>query len=573
MLNSVINADLIFAYFSIEFGIDPAMPTYAGGLGILAGDTLRAAADSGISSAGISLLHRKGYFRQILDKRGHQSERESVWEPQDILEKLPPRVVVDICGRHIQIQAWRYIVRGAFGNCVPIYFLDTDIPENSPYDRSLTDHLYGGDQYYRLCQQAILGLGGIATLRTLGHHKIQAYHMNEGHSAFTCLALLEEQFWGRGLTSATPADIESVMKRCVFTTHTPILAGHETFPMEMVRSVLGEERAVFLSETPCFQDNTLSMTKLASAFSRYINGVSMRHEKVSSCMFSNNQINAITNGVHAVTWACPAFQSLYDNNIPEWRRDNRYLRYIIDVPVEEILNAHRAAKREMITEIKSLTGISLNPEVLTIGFARRATAYKRNDLIFSNQDRLKSIVKHAGPIQIICGGKAHPHDEEGKELIRRIFNASGTLWEDIPVIFIENYNIALARYLVSGVDIWLNTPIKPLEASGTSGMKAAMNGVPSFSILDGWWIEGHIEGVTGWSIGAGWASQTDTDTEIMSLHDKLEHIILPMFYRNPSDYAAIMRSAIAINGSYFNTQRMVNQYVQNAYLRSDTNHS
>lgn len=554
----------------MEFGLDPAMPIYSGGLGILAGDTIRTAADMGLPAAGVSLLHRKGYFRQHLDDKGNQTEGDAEWSPETFLEKLPPRVVVTILGRQVQVQAWRYIVSSESGNTVPVYFLDTDIPENTPSDRCLTDHLYGGDSYYRLCQQAILGLGGVAMLRTLGHHKIHAFHMNEGHSAFTVLALLEEQTWGRSLSTVSEADKEAVRKYCVFTTHTPVVSGHETFPMDLVRSVLGEERASFLAGTKCCCNGALSMTNLASDFSRYINGVSMHHEKVSRSLLSNHHIDAITNGVHAITWTCPSFQRLYNEHIPEWRRDNLYLRYVIGIPAEKIWQAHLEAKQAMVSEIKKRTGACLDPDVMTIGFARRATAYKRTDLVFSDPERLRKIVKQSGKIQFICGGKAHPHDEGGKALIRRIFAACDTLSDAIPVVYLEEYDISMAKYLVSGVDLWLNTPKKPLEASGTSGMKAALNGVPSFSTLDGWWIEGHIEGVTGWSIGD--VSESNQDSESQSLYDKLECVIVPMFYQRPKDFITVMRSAIALNGSYFNTQRMLNQYVQNAYLGTDNNH-
>lgn len=314
------------------------------------------------------------------------------------------------------------------------------------------------------------------------------------------------------------------------------------------------------------------MTNLACDCSGYINGVSMQHEKVSSSMLSNHHIDAITNGVHATTWICPSFQRLYDEHIPEWRRDNLSLRYVIGILVEEIWQAHLDAKKAMVSEIKRRTGMSLDPNVMTIGFARRATAYKRTDFLFSDPERLRKIVKQFGSIQVICGGKAHPQDEGGKALIHRIFAASDALSDLIPVVYLEEYDMSLAKYLVSGVDLWLNTPKKPLEASGTSGMKAALNGVPGFSILDGWWIEGHIEGVTGWSIGTGWGSEVSPAAEIASLYDKLQYVIVPLFYQRPKDYAAVMRSAIAINGSYFNTQRMLNQYVQNAYLRTNNNY-
>ena len=552
----------------MEFGIDPAMPTYSGGLGILAGDTIRAAADLGLPVVGITLLYRKGYFRQHLDNYGNQSESDSTWSPAEFLELLSPRVLVTIAGRQVQVQAWRYSVRSEFGHTVPVYFLDTAIPENTPWDQGLTDHLYGGDDRYRLCQEVVLSLGGVAMLRALGYQRVQAYHMNEGHSALVALALLEEQTWGRSLHAATSADREAVRQHCVFTTHTPVLSGHDDFSLNLVREVLGEERTNLLLTTRSCSNGVLSMTNLALDFSHYINGVSMRHEEISRAIFSDYPINSVSNGVHATTWTSPPFRRVYDQYIPEWRRDNLYLRYAIGIPLSEICQAHSEAKQGLFAEVERRTGVRLNPAVMTLGFARRATTYKRTDLIFRDLDRLKRIAQKGGPLQIICGGKAHPRDDGGKTIIRHIFEAAAALKGIIPIVYLEEYDIALAKYLCSGVDLWLNTPQKPQEASGTSGMKAALNGVPSLSILDGWWIEGHVEGVTGWSIGDGWRTETNPDRDIASLYDKLENVILPMFYSHPDAFASVMRSVIALNGSYFNAQRMISQYLQNAYLRA-----
>jgi glycogen phosphorylase len=559
---------LTVAYFSMEFGIDPAMPTYSGGLGIVAGDTLRAAADLGLAFAGVTLLHRKGYFRQHLDDEGNQSESEPEWSPESFLQLLAPRVLVPISGRQVQVQAWRYLVRGEFGHTVSVYFLDTAMAENSPWDQSLTDWLYQGDGYYRLCQEVVLGLGGLAMLSALGHQTIRAYHMNEGHSALVALALLEEQTWGRSLHAVGTGDVDAVRRRCVFTTHTPVLAGHDIFPLDLVRQVLGDERTNFLVAAECCPDGVLNMTRLALNFSRYVNGVSMRHEEISRNMFSGYPIDSVTNGVHALTWTSPPFRHLYDHYIPEWRRDNRYLRHAIRIPLEDIRRAHAQAKQELLTEVERRTGVCLDPAAMTLGFARRVTSYKRADLLFHNLERLKSIAHQVGPLQVIYAGKAHPRDEGGKALIRRVFQAAAALKGVVPVVYLEDYDIALGKYLCSGVDLWLNTPQKPQEASGTSGMKAALNGVPSFSILDGWWIEGHIEGVTGWSIGNGWQSEDRLENEAASLYDKLESVILPMYYQRPDDFARIMCSTIALNGSYFNAQRMITQYMQDAYLRA-----
>jgi glycogen phosphorylase len=553
------------AYFSMEVGIDPGIPTYSGGLGILAGDTLRAAADLGVPMVGMTLLYRKGYFRQHLDSNGNQSESPSEWSPEKILEPMEPRTAVTIEGRTIEIRAWRYAVQGISGHVVPVYFLDTSLPENSNWDSELTDHLYGRDDHYRLCQEVVLGMGGIAMLRALDYREMQSYHMNEGHSALLTLALLEEYTQERGVPAPTEAEKEAVRRRCVFTTHTPVPAGHDEFSLNLARQVLGEERANTLTSADCCMDGMLNMTYLALYFSRYINGVAMRHGEISRGMFPSYPINSITNGVHAVSWTAISFQRLYDRYIPEWRNDHLYLRYAISIPLDEIQQAHTEAKRELLAEAERRTGIRLDPTVLTLGFARRASTYKRADLLLSDLDRLRRIVRQGGPLQIVYGGKAHPRDEGGKAVIRRIFEAVAAVRDAIPIVYLEDYDMALGHYLCAGVDLWVNTPAKPQEASGTSGMKAALNAVPSLSVLDGWWIEGHLEGITGWSIGDSWQAASDPAVEAASLYEKLEYLIVPTFYNRPNAFAEIMRSAIAINGSFFNAQRMVSQYVKNAY--------
>ncbi|MBM3156235.1 MAG: alpha-glucan family phosphorylase [Chloroflexi bacterium] len=559
---------LTVAYFSMEVGINPAMPTYSGGLGMLAGDTLRAAADLGVHMVGVTLLHRKGYFRQHLDERGNQTENPAVWEPEKLLEPFTQRVSVTIEGRAVQLRAWSYVVHGVTGHTVPVIFLDTALPENSPWDQALTDHLYGGDDHYRLCQEVVLGLGGVAMLRALGYQKVQTYHMNEGHSALLTLALLEERHEKKGLHDVVKADGEAVRHRCVFTTHTPVPAGFDKFPLSLAKQVLGDEAVNALQTVGAFHDSVLNMTNLALSLSRYVNGVSMRHEEVSRGMFPNYPINSVTNGVHAVFWTSLPFQRLYDNHFPEWRNDNLYLRYAISCSPDTIMEAHKESKKDLLTEVERRAGVRLSPEVMTIGFARRATAYKRADLLFTDVERLKSIAREAGPLQIIYAGKAHPRDEGGKALIRRIFQAAEALRDTIPLVYMEEYDMALGKYLCSGVDLWLNTPLKPDEASGTSGMKAALNGVPSLSVLDGWWVEGHIEGVTGWSIGDSSEPESDPSREVASLYDKLGKVIVPMFYKQPDAYATVMRSAIAINGSFYNAQRMVFQYMKNAYIHA-----
>jgi starch phosphorylase len=554
-------------YMSMEIGLDAAIPTYSGGLGILAGDFLKAAADLHAPIAGVTLLHRKGYFRQHLSSLGQQTESPVVWDPSTLMQPLPLTVRVTIEGRTVHVRPWLYTIQGITGHTLSVYMLDTSLPENSVYDQTLTDHLYGGDERYRLCQETLLGLGGVAVMHALGRSSDLIYHMNEGHSALLTLALLERRARDGDLAHVTEADIESVRSHCVFTTHTPVPAGHDRFPMHLVRGVLGDVRTNLLERLGFSGTGELNMTSLALYFSRYINGVAMKHGEVSRDMFPTFPISAITNGVHATTWTAPPFQKLFDKHMAPWRHDNNYLRYASGMSCDQIRGAHAEAKRRLLANVEARTGVKLPVEVMTLGFARRAAEYKRAPLLLSDHARLRRIAREVGPLQILYAGKAHPRDDAGKEMIKGVFRAGSELGDDVRVLYLENYDMALALELVSGVDLWLNTPARPLEASGTSGMKAALNGVPSLSILDGWWIEGHYEGHTGWSIGNG---SEDAGAELASLYDKLEHVILPLYYRDPDGYAKVMRSTIAINGPFFNTQRMLQQYLSNAYFPVET---
>jgi starch phosphorylase len=549
----------------MEIALDAAIPTYSGGLGVLAGDTLRAAADLGAPMVAVTLLHRKGYFRQRLDRLGHQSETAEIWHPEEMLERLDPVVTVTLEGRPVKVRAWEFTVKGIRGHTVPVYLLDTGLAENSAWDQALTDSLYGGDAHYRLCQEALLGLGGVEMLRALGYAGVESYHMNEGHSALLTVALLERRLEGSGLGAATEQDVEAIRRKCIFTTHTPVPAGHDRFPRDLVRQVLGEERTLALDAVHCLPDHALNMTFLALRLSHYVNGVAMQHGEVSRGMFPHYPINTITNGVHAMTWTAPPFRELYDRHIAGWRQDNLYLRYAVGIPLEEIRSTHALAKRELMQRVQRMAGVALDENVFTIGFARRAATYKRADLLFSDLERLRRIAHEVGPFQVIYAGKAHPQDDGGKALIRRVFEAAEALKGVAAVVYVENYDMRWGQLLTSGVDVWLNTPKRPQEASGTSGMKAALNGVPSFSVLDGWWVEGHVEGVTGWSIGNRQEPAEDQASEVASLYDKLERAILPLYYGRPLGYAEVMRSTIALNGAFFNTQRMVHQYLANAY--------
>lgn len=577
------------AYFSMEIALESGIPTYGGGLGVLAGDTISSAADLQVPMIAISLLHRKGHFHQRLDSGGLQSEEPAEWKVEDFLSEMPARVSVNIEGRTVHLRSWKYQVQGSSGYSIPVYLLDSDLPENSPADRALTHILYGGDSRYRLCQEIVLGIGGVRMLRALGYDSIERFHMNEGHASLLTLELLSEQVKRSDRRLIDIDDVAAVRQRCIFTTHTPVPAGHDQFPLALVTHTLGYREDlsdVFCpgiaarvfgrrQSEPAAQASTngesvLNMTHLGLNMSRYVNGVAKKHGEVSRLMFAGYQIDAITNGVHAATWTSPNFQALYDRHIPDWRQDNFSLRHAESIPTAEVWEAHVRAKTRLLTYLKEHGGPAMDPDTLTIGFARRATAYKRADLLFTDVARLKRIAQEAGAFQVIYAGKAHPSDQEGKRLIQRIFELKERLKDSIKIAFIADYDVAIAKQMVAGVDLWLNTPQAPLEASGTSGMKAALNGIPSLSILDGWWVEGLIEGVTGWAIGEQHRKEEAPDgalRDALCLYDKLAQEIIPIYYRDRNRFVEIMRHAIALNGSFFNTQRMLQEYVVRAYFR------
>jgi glycogen phosphorylase len=553
------------AYFSMEIALDAGMPTYSGGLGVLAGDTIRAAADLQVPMIAVTLLHRKGYFYQRLDDDGLQHEEPVAWIVEDFVVELPYRVSVILEGRVVQLRCWQYDVVGESAFRVPVYLLDSDLPENAEYDRTLTHVLYGGDQHYRLCQEALLGIGGVRMLRALGYTDITRFHLNEGHASLLTLELLEEAARHAGRQTIIRDDIDTVRRQCIFTTHTAVPAGHDQFPLDLVTQILERQEIVELQEVFCC-DGVLNMTYLALNLSHYVNGVTKEHGEVSRHMFAGYVIDSITNGVHAATWASEPLRRLYDQYIPGWRQDNFSLRSALKIPKEEVWQAHTHAKKQLIQYVNHETNAGMDVDVFTLGFARRAATYKRADLLFADLDRLRWIAGQGQGIQVIYAGKAHPQDQAGKELIRKIFQAKRLLKGCLEIVYLQNYDLDLGRLITAGVDVWLNTPQPPLEASGTSGMKAALNGAPSLSVLDGWWLEGCIEGVTGWAIDDDGQQGKAHSQAADSLYKKLEQVILPCFYQDRDRFIDIMRHAIALNGSFFNTHRMVQQYVLKAYF-------
>lgn len=553
------------AYFSMEIGIRSDMPTYSGGLGVLAGDTVKSATDLKLPMVALTLLTKKGYFKQELDIYGRQTELPDELDPLKFMIPIKERVSVCIENREVAVAAWLYVIESATGGRMPVLFLDTDLPENEEQDRGIAYHLYGGDQVYRLKQEIVLGIGGVRMLERLGF-EIKKYHMNEGHSSLLTLELLLrykrdiEEVWDEKLVW----DTDKVRGLCVFTTHTPVAAGHDKFSYDIVERVLCNMVPIALMKELGGKDN-LNLTLLALNLSNYVNGVAKKHGEVSQGMFPGYHINAITNGVHSFSWTCDSMKRLFDKYLPGWANEPEIFVRVGRIPDDELWAAHMEAKRILIDHVNREAQTDMNYDTFTIGFARRATAYKRADLLFTDPEKLARMGE--GRLQIIYAGKAHPRDENGKMLIQKIFEYKDRLKDRLKVVFLKNYNMELALKLVSGVDLWLNTPLRPLEASGTSGMKATHNGVPNFSVLDGWWIEGHIEGYTGWAIGPSPDVNADPSKDADDLYHKLEHVIIPSFYSDKHLWVRIMQNAIGKNAYYFNTHRMMRRYVTEAYIR------
>ncbi|QPJ60955.1 MAG: alpha-glucan family phosphorylase [Candidatus Nitronauta litoralis] len=578
MNSSVIEGDLYdpkIAYFSMEIGLETQIPTYSGGLGVLAGDTLKSCADLGLPTVGLTLLYRQGYFRQEINAEGRQVERPVEWDPSEKLILLPEKIVLnEIEGRDILVQAWVILYRGIRGDRIPILFLDTCIEGNRDEDKELCSSLYSGNREFRLKQEILLGIGGVKFLRALRFHNIRTFHMNEGHSSLLTVELLRENQRALSETWDETAqwDLESVRSNCVFTTHTPVAAGHDRFPFDLVERVLKTEIPLDLLRELSGEDQ-LNMTTLGLNLSRFANGVAKRHGEVSKEMFPLHLIDFITNGIHTYTWVHDQFGKLFNQHIPLWREDPRYLRQAEILPEEEVWDAHLDCKRELLEHLPE--GAGFDPNLLTLGFARRAAAYKRANLMFQDPNRLIKLAEDSPGLQIVFAGKAHPKDEAGKEIIHDIHEKIAILQgrsKKLKIVYLPDYTMDLGFAITGGVDVWVNNPIRPYEASGTSGMKAVLNGIPNLSILDGWWVEGCIEGVTGWAIGGldPHSELPDEERDVLdanALYDKLEQKVIPTYYQDRPAWVAIMRHAIALNASQFHTQRQMEQYVTKAYFR------
>jgi starch phosphorylase len=606
------------AYFSAEFGIHESIPVYSGGLGVLAGDHLKSASDLGVPLAGVGLMYREGYFRQYLNVDGWQQERYPENDffnlpliPESQADGTPLHVSVPFPGRNVWARVWRIQV-----GRVPLYLLDTNIAKNTADDRAITSQLYGGDQEMRIRQEMILGIGGIRALRALGKEPTVC-HMNEGHSAFCGLERIRLLMEAHAVDFATAR--EAVVSGTCFTTHTPVPAGNDIFPPHLVEQYFTEylpkltiSRDEFLGlgrQNPRDANEQFSMTVLAIRLANTTNGVSRLHGSVSRKMWKSIwpelpeaeiPIMSITNGVHTRSWLAAEMAQLYDRYLGvEWEErptDHSIWKRVEVIPNAELWRTHERRRERLVAfsrqrlksqlkrrgappaEIARAEEV-LDPDALTIGFARRFATYKRGTLIFRNLERLAAIVNNKErPVQIIFAGKAHPRDHGGKELIAEILHVARRPEFRRRIVFIEDYDINVARYLVQGVDVWLNNPRRPLEASGTSGMKICANGGINLSVLDGWWVEAHErDNGCGWAIGAG-EEYTDLpyqdDVESRAIYDLLEQEIVPLFYHRSSDglprgWLSTMKRSTMINCPFFNTNRMIQEYVERCYRPAD----
>ena len=538
-------------YFTAEIGLWSELHTYSGGLGVLAGDHVKSAADAEIDLIGITLLYREGYGRQHIDQDGNQSETFAAIDPADHLIDTGLELMLPLDGTTIYSRVWKVEVVGITGHIVPVYFLDTHHPKNSDYHSMLGARLYGGDDEVRIRQEYLLGVGGLRLLNLL-RIELDGLHLNEGHCTFALLELLNKG-WTRN----------DLGKKVLFTTHTPVPAGHDRFNWDSVKAVLGDmlpedAKQLVIDAGDPENGERCSMSHLAVGLVSKVNAVSNLNAIVASGMYGENHIHPITNGVHHITWTSPPMAELYDNQLPNWKGDPTQLGYSGKLSDEDLFAA-REKNRSIFRElVKASTGVELHKEKLTVGFARRFATYKRANLVFSDIERLREIA--GGEIQFVFSGKAHPRDEGGKQLIRDIYGSAKQIEGEIPVAFLENYDMDTGLAITSGVDIWLNNPIRPLEASGTSGMKAAMNGVPNCSILDGWWPEGCQHGVNGWAIGES-EDDRDDERDANNIYSVLEHEVLPAWRQGSTVWANIMRSSIATSAR-FTGARMITDYLR-----------
>jgi len=538
-------------YFTAEIGLWSDLKTYSGGLGVLAGDHVKSAADAGIPLVGVTLLYREGYGTQQLDNLGNQTETFPNLDPNQHMTKTSIEFSLNLDNTQIKISVWKVEIEGISGHVVPVYFLDTFHEDNTPEHCSLSGRLYGGDDNTRIRQEYILGVGGVKLFDFIDE-VLSGIHLNEGHCTFALLELLEKGWTRQYLSDHT-----------LFTTHTPVPAGHDRFDWDLVRHIIGDklpQDAIELVKIAGDSENgnRCSMSHLAVGLCTSVNAVSKLNAEVASTMFANRVITPITNGVHHMTWTSDSMSTLFDKFIPGWKENPNLLQNANNLPNHELVKYREQARELLRNRVKNDTGVELFKDRLTIGFARRFATYKRANLVFHDLERLTKI--GADKIQFVFSGKAHPRDNGGKDLIRSIFESASNIESSIPVAFLEDYDMQIGLDMTSGVDIWLNNPIRPMEASGTSGMKAAMNGVPNCSILDGWWPEACIHGKNGWAIGSAEDDRNDI-RDANNLYNVIENEVLPVWESSIDNWANIMKSSI-IASSNFTGNRMIQDYLE-----------
>jgi starch phosphorylase len=543
----------------MEMGIENEIPTYSGGLGVLAGDAACSFADLGLPAIFVTLLYKNGYATQKLDKSAGQLDFDAPWDYRKLLRPVGTSVEIELAGKVQRVGAWELLIRGK--RDVPIIFLDTDVDGNDDATRRISDRLYSGDHWHRLMQEMVLGVGGYRTLQALGR-PISIYHLNESHAALLIVELMKDH-----------REIKEVKRRCVFTAHTPVPAGYDAFPLAMMREAFTHYDWVNW-EAECTPDGKIDLSHLAVKYSSVTNAVSLKHLFVSKRVLNHTKIEHVTNGVYHKRWIHNELKKLYDKHIAGWEETPALLTRAMELPTDALEDAHLKAKSEMIEMVFRSTGTQFSKEHLTVGLAKRVAAYKRNDLIFTDLDRLIGIAEKRGAIQVVLAGKAHPRDDVAKAVLRNILDRieelrAGT--DKVRVAYLENYDMSTARYLVSGCDVWLNNPRRPLEACGTSGMKAAMNGVLNFSVYDGWWLEGGADEVNGWGIGRRphWDDLTDGgDSDLEDLYQKLSESVLPTYYNEKERWWTMGKNSIATVGPVFNSYRMISEYEAKVYARA-----
>jgi len=548
------------AYISMEIGIDSNIPTYSGGLGVLSGDTVRSSADLEIPMVAVCLCYSSGYFFQLFNETGEQKEKEVEWNFFYEFDKVEKPICIKIENREAKVSAWLYKVIGQSGHVLPVYLLTTDVEGNELWMKKMTGSLYDStSKWNRIVQEIILGIGGVRLLNSLGYSNIKTYHLNEGHGSFATIELFKMY----------KGDVEEVKSKVVFTTHTPVPAGHDRFDKSLVSKVFENripDQILKFGE----DDGQLNMTYLGMNLSRYRNAVSKKHAEITKQMFPKYEIDYITNGIHLPFWVSKPFRKVFDRKWPNWKANCSLLQNAIELDDLDLFDAHIENKFNLISYQKGHSWNLLDEELITIGFAKRFATYKRAVLLFHDIDRLGKICK--GNVQFIFAGKAHPKDEMGKEFIKKVYESGNYLYDNygVKVVLMENYNMDLSHMLVSGCDIWLNTPERYREASGTSGMKAALNGVLNFSIQDGWWLEGYkMNSMAGWAIGPNDKNPKDPgvsnswDIDSNEIYEILESSIIPT-YLNHDEWLFKCKNAISL-AAYFNSHRMIEEYAERAY--------